>query len=319
MGAPLRKACVDAGDAFKVDSKEVEALTSQSWPVFLKWMKGGNPFKKDFYSKGFAKYEFSVAYEVESYTARECESPNEATHEYPDCDYETELPGTADVIFWRRNEYLCVLDYKTGDDVPEPGESGQLLSLATALLHLYPAKEVILALAHAPRRGEGLATIYADTVSKKRLDAHAEALADAWQRRGTSMSPGEVCRYCPALTSCPTQSSMLVELKRGGAGRLALTPERVGAIHLALQQYKELAERLGEEIRGYVSANGPVTRPDGKVLDFVSREYETLSKSSVTKALGVVEGEKVLAQLRKKGCLVTTERQELRAENDRGK
>jgi hypothetical protein len=315
----LRAACVAVGDSFKVDAKEVESLVVQSWPVFSQWMKGANPFRINFHDKGLAKYEYSVAYNVTETTARECESPNEATHVYGDCDYETELPGTADVVFYRRKEYLCILDYKTGEDVPEPSQSGQLKSLAVALVDIYPeAKQVIVGLLHAPRR-TGVPTVYVDTLSAKDIAYHRDALCFAWQQRGLSMSPGTVCQYCPLLTSCPTQSSMLVELKKGSAGNLALTSERVGAIHVALQQYDSLAEQLRSQLKAWVRTNGPAVRPDGKVLDIVKREYETLSKTSLMTALGAVEGEKELAKLRKRGCLKKDEREELRAENDKGR
>jgi hypothetical protein len=314
-GKELRAACVAAADRQKVDWKEVYGLVTASWPAFEKWMSRGNPWKKDFLDAGMLKLEYSVAYDVLKGKARECESPDEATHEYRDCDF-NELPGTADIVMWRRNEYLVVLDYKTGADVPEPSQSGQMKSLALALSLMYKAPLVIVGLMHAPRSAGGLPSVYADTLTEKDLRAHRAALKDAWLRRGTSMTPGQYCQYCPCLTTCPTQSSMLVELKRGSQG-LALTPERVGAIHMALAQYDALKEQLQAQLKSWVVKNGPAPRPDGKLLDIVERQYETLSKSSVTKALGEVEGAKELERLRKKGCLVTSTREELRAEAEK--
>jgi hypothetical protein len=313
----LKTWCVEAADRFAVDAREVQDIVKASWPEFNAWMSGKNPWNQDF-TRCRPMLEYSVAYDVVAGTTRECDAPDDVTHSYKDRDL-NELPGTADIVFWRHKEYLCVLDYKTGYDIPEPCNSGQMLSLALALSKLYTTRmQVIVGFMHAPRGGGGLPTVYADTVSLERLEEHAEALRAAWRIRGTSMTPGEWCKYCPAFTICPTQSSMLVELRRGANGA-PLTKERVGAIHQQLASYDALAKQLRAQLRGYVAKHGAVARPDGKILDLVEREYESLSKSSIEEALGLVEASKEIGRLRKKGCVKQGKRLELRAENERGR
>ena len=113
----------------------------------------------------------------------------------------------------------------------------------------------------------GQPMVYEDMLSSGDLQAHRKALRTAMNNIGNGwLRPGEWCPHCPAFRSCPTQTTTLVQIKRGTG---ALTSERVGAIHQALAEYVKLEEYLKDEMRAWVKANGPAARPDGKEVDLI--------------------------------------------------
>jgi hypothetical protein len=244
-------------------------------------------------------------------------------HDYPEAG-EDEFPGTADLVSVVRRsalskKILLVLDHKSGFNVAAdwqprtPAENGQLRSLATAFADRYEPDLVIVAFFHAPI--EGLPTVMADELTSADIESHRRELQRAWKRLGNGwLHPGDWCAHCPAWAVCPTNSTSLTELKRAGG---PLTSTRVGSIHAALGEFNRLADRLREEIRAWVAANGPGERPDGSTVEIVEKMVERLSKRSILEALGPVRGEAMLDQLRSCGALAERPQLELRAVKSR--
>ena len=63
--------------------------------------------------------------------------------------------------------------------------------------------------------------------------------------------------------------------------------------------------------------NEVAVRPDGKLLIIRQKTQENLSKASIIRALGKVQGEKLIQELRENGVIETSEREELHAVDDK--
>lgn len=296
---------------FDIDPVELVERVTEAFPIIHAWLGGGNQWRINFLLS--MQTEVSVAYNYKTGEARRCEPPDPVTHEYRDRQPD-EILGTADVVSLVGDQVL-VVDHKSGWSVaadwqPQtPAEAGQLRTLALALARLYGVDEAIVAFFHAPASGSP--QIYPDILLAQDLQAHAKALKQAHANIGTDWKrDGPWCAHCPAWTECSTQRSALVELKRGTG---ALTSERVGAIHQAMGLFDKLADRLRTEIRGWVKAHGVGVRPDGMVVDLVEKEVSNLSQASILRALGPLEGAKMIAKLDKLGCIEKRPRVELRA------
>ena len=311
---------------FGCEPAELKMRFESAWGIIPKWLKQDNPWGIDF-SKGAKRIETSVAYDVELGTARWIEAPTVRDHVYEDRK-PNELPGTVDLAIVC-DGYLLVLDWKTGEEIPEVTSSGQLLSLALAIYKLCEAhawssakplqtvKKIIIGFGHTP--WTGITTVYADSIEIGQLDEHARKLKEAFRRRGGEwLHPNKGCPICPAFPVCPTQIPTLEVLRDGR--RALTTPEEVGGAHYHLQMYRKqfakLDEIISEEIRGAVAEWGPCPRPDGRTVDLVKRPFTNLSMSAIKRQLGEVEGKKLIDQLEKMGAIEHGERYELRSTDD---
>ena len=79
-----------------------------------------------------------------------------------------------------------------------------------------------------------------------------------------------------------------------------------------------MMKKVDDEIHDWVRDHPReiATRPDGKHLEYLTREREELSKKVFIEVLGKVEAERVFEKLRKQGILVKTSREELHAVDD---
>lgn len=300
-----------------VDANELEARFLAAKPVLDKWLSGDNAWKIDF-RKWRTEREVGLAYNYTDDTARRIRPPDEKTHIYYDA-YDHEFPGAADlfaqmIAFARaKDSTILILDHKSGFLIPQPCESGQLKSLALAACRLTGAKRAIIGFPHAP--GDSTPVVLADELSANELDTHRDALRSAFGRIGDqSLKPGDHCKYCPAMSVCPAHTSALAEM-RGSSSALA-TPEDVGAAHQKLTQIRSLFKQydamIAAELRAYVRKHGACPRPDGAVVDLIERSYESLSKASIIRALGPLEGGRMIQKLTKLGCVEENKRVELR-------
>jgi uncharacterized protein DUF2800 len=295
-----------------------------AYPVLTTWLGGDNPWGIDF-TRWELHVEKAYAYNIEAETARWCDNASE-NHEYLDRQ-PNELPGTADVIAansFRRNNpkwnppkfgsrnFVLILDHKSGWEVGSPRESGQLRSLALGGCRLYNANRAIVAFLHAP---ENMApTVYADTLDADDLKQHAADLRDANARAGDgSMKPGEHCKYCRVFSVCPTNAGALVQLRGSFAIRSA---EDAGLAHQTLGEFRRrfasIDAAVDAEIRAWITKHGDALRPDGREVGFVERDYTNLSQASIVRALGKLEGGRLIQKLKKLGCIEESKRRELR-------
>ena len=292
-----------------------------AYPVLTAWLRQENPWGINFYTWKL-RVECALTYDIEAGTARWCALPDES-HEYTD-RRPNELPGTADVlgagkmvrkhipkrVVDKRNTVL-ILDHKSGWAVGSPRESGQLRSLALAACRLHHVDRAIVAFLHAPH--DMAPTVYADTLDASELEQHAADLKLANSRRGDgSMRPGPHCKWCQAFSICPTNAGALTEIR----GAAMATAEDVGLAHARLADFRrrfaDIDAMVDAEIRSWIKQHGEAIRPDGCAVDFVERDYTNLSQASIVRALGKLEGGRMIARLKKLGCIEESRRRELR-------
>ena len=185
-------------------------------------------------------------------------------------------------------------------------------TLALAAAKLYGCNNAIVGFMHAP--AGFTPTIYADTFDADDLNRHAANLLEAENRRDSGfIRPDFYCRYCQTFSACPVNQPALIELRNGKALQSA---EDVGAAHQKLSEMKKRFESMADvidgEIRSWIRQNGEAIRPDGRPVDFVSRPFTNLSQASIIRALGKLEGGRLIERLKKLGCIESGERKELR-------
>ncbi|MDE2022238.1 MAG: PD-(D/E)XK nuclease family protein [Patescibacteria group bacterium] len=237
---------------------------------------------------------------------------------------EGELPGTVDLIA-RGNKRAVILDHKTGSHDPGFARPSQLAQMRTLGLVRGDAL-VEVGILHADR--QGLPNIYVEPFEER--EAHAAALAAAMARIGDgSLRPGPHCGRCPARHDCPARSADI--LSEGTAALVdaanvlldepatptALAPRgsvsleaRAAALYTLLKRFRALDKAGSAEIKRLVRA-GALVEVEGGVLELRAESYETLSKASIVRALGKVEGEKLIEKLRARGVVETATREKM--------
>lgn len=312
-----------AAERFSIDTAELLDHVSNAAPFFLDWIRSSNQWGVDL-TAARLRVELPLAYNVKKGTARVIALPN-AAHEYEEATAH-ELPGTLDLVIDQMPEkyrskgapHFILLDHKTGEYCDLPQDSQQIKGLTNAYAGIvpYPNRKAAGAVFHAPRGHAGLSAVYDHEYSDKELAQNRKSLLRALGRIGDgSLTPNPGCQWCPALSICPTQTSALVKLGDGSLSKM--TPEILGAQHQAKQLIDRYLKQWSDDAKAWVKMNGPGVRPDGMLVDIVEKSMENLSKASIVRALGSIEGEKMIAKLRKLGCIEISEREELRAVKDR--
>ena len=325
-------------EKWRLPPSSIEPLPEHVAAAFLvlwKWLRGENPWRKDFILCGEAEIEkaFAVTPRVtlDQTTVRPIGLPTTDSHKYSGLK-RGEIPLTLDLKIGD-----LVLDHKTGHkDFSSPSDLGQMLTAALVPAAGFKEKPapIIVAVLDADRRG--IPAVYAEQVGRERLQTHAKKLRAALQRIGDgSMRPGHGdtswCKTCPARDDCPTQNADLIKSAVAvfPAVQLSLqspekraeitTPRDVGALHWFISEYDKLSKAARAEMRAFVVANptaGAVRPQDGKVLTMVTKKYTNLSQASILRAYGKVKGERVLKKLRTDGAIEEGERLELHALNN---
>lgn len=240
---------------------------------------------------------------------------DKATHRYRGHGAH-DLGGTVDFASWRSaDRRLLVLDHKTGERDPgDPGEHAQLLSLAVmAAAHFKKPQSVTLVL-HWARRG-GPAEIRARAVSLGRVERHAHDLEQAFKEIGSGrLRVGPECDFCHARFGCPTRTNALALFKpEATALSREWTADEAAFVHEKLAFYRDMASMLNAKAHETIAKHGPGLRPDGKIVDLVTRPYSNLSLASIRRALPKEEAAALIDELGAKGCIETHDRVELRA------
>ena len=257
---------------------------------------------------------------------RRVQAPSEDEHHY---DVRPgEIGGTVDLIAKGKGRAV-VLDHKTGSHDPGFALPAKLPQMRT--LGLVRGDAVVeVGILHADR--QGLPAIYAEPYAKKDGEAHAAALATALGRIGDgSLRPGPWCPRCPARHDCPARSADILSESTAAlvdaASVLADEPlnsvttlaPRIGAasievrakaLYELLRKFRALDKAGSAEIKRLVRA-GLIVDTDRGPLEIRAENYESLSKSSIVEALGKLEGEKLIAQLRKRGVVPVRTREKL--------
>jgi hypothetical protein len=315
---PEKKDVKELAHRYNLFAPELWAHYIDSSGFLHSWLIGDNPWGVDFLAHNMPRTEIARAFSPVTYESRPIEGPD-ASHIYHDIR-PGEIVGTADMVV-ETPDTILVDDHKTGaGDFSRPSENPQILSLACAFA-MKSRKKVIGAISHFPRGG--LPQVFAEEITREAMALHAAKLDSAMARVGDgSLRTGPYCKYCPARNVCPTRDVNLIEAITVAGGLVkqssssVVTAEKIGQLHELLTQVEyHTIPKARDAIRRWVKDHPSevATRPDGKVLAFVQRSFERLSKSSVVKALGKVAGEKELARLRKLKCLTEDTREELHA------
>lgn len=235
-------------EKYFLDPAELIDRVAQSKLTLISWLSGENPYGIDFRPRE-RNVELPLALGMIEKTVRVCAPTDSDTHVYPDIDYKTEYPGTADLLIeplpgapklgrilksrglglshadraakrsiMKYANIILVLDHKTGQHVPPPHEMPQLWALALAGVRLFKAKGAILATLHAPRGGAPTVYCSPDVVEAEKLERFYSNLVKAWSRIGDgSLRPGPHCveLFCPRFDECEIHRPALLQLGLG--------------------------------------------------------------------------------------------------------
>lgn len=231
-----------------------------------------------------------------------------------------EMGGTADVILEAETStgiFRVVLDHKTGEHEEfyiHPAKNEQMQALA----EMWEADAV--AILHTPRGSAPV--VYAEPVETSRFRQ------DLWRANrmvdSGFLRTGSECRYCPARGSCPAKQGELIAstsalvkrtlgagaMTNGKGSHVTVDP---GSFHMMLSELDKLQKMARGMLREEVREGQIIERPDGKVLELVTKNVERLSKKSILEAYGKTRGEEVLQKLRDDGALTEVPQEELRA------
>ena len=317
------------------DPKELLESVAAGRKILDRWLQ------EEGFLKGSSKVfrERSIAYDPTTDRARFISGPTPEDHLYLD-RRPNEFCGTLDLGIVADSS-LLILDYKTGFDTPDPQNAGQLLSgalgLRAAVTHRRGnRRKFTLAYLHAPRGT--IPTIYPTEVGQGALTSWRMKLLTQLDRVGDgSMTPGAHCKglYCPFRFACPTRDAELLDNARAlvplassqmARGLESLTvandselsrAEKFGELHETLETYDLLRERLREEMCKELLELGHFVRPrDGLLVVPQKVIKERISKGSIERALGRLQGAREIERLRKMGCLETKEEMHMKKKQD---
>ena len=234
----------------------------------------------------------------------------------------TEWVGTADALAVVAG-MPTLLELKTGwRPVSLDSWQVRLLALAAARAHGTDRAEVVLLVAHT----DGSSWVERKVFDALALDEVVIGLEQLQARmaQDSATVPGDHCRYCPALASCPSMTGIM----RGAAANeptTLATPEIATQAYELLRALKTAAARLEAEIEAYALQH-PIQLASGDTWGFREKpklEFlpgaahelrtlfgakatkaisENLSKTSIVKALGKADGTKAIETLKASGA-----------------
>jgi hypothetical protein len=151
------------------------------------------------------------------------------------------------------------------------------------------------------------------------LDKHRKVLKLSLSQalgKNPPMVPGTYCNWCNALEICPSQAGayntplLLREFVDG-----ALDRDHMAMIYGRMISGENLLKKVRDRITSYVKDNGPLELDNGKYAKVVPGTNSNLSQASIKRALGLVQGNDVIQQLREAGCIEETQYEALKMMN----
>lgn len=310
---------------------ELAGHVKSSLGVFLNWLK-----REKLEIKGIeASYAYTPSKPVPE--TREIVGPNDEGGPRYDI-HPGEIGLTLDVLAYGESRAV-VIDHKTGTHDGDwfvegasfalPEQMPQMKTIGAALMGAH-AGAMHVGIFHADR--QGLPAMYVNELESRDILKHDKALVQAFARIGDgSMRPGPYCKRCPARGDCPaaaadllgesTQALVEASLVLGDEPidpKKALVPlraagtieQRAAAMYKLFKRYDALREAGREELKRLVKAGAIIEVGDG-ALELRVESFETLSKSSIYRALGKPAGEKLIKSLRKKGVVEQSTREKV--------
>ena len=248
------------------------------------------------------------------------------------------VAGTADVVAVEDSR-VRVTDWKTGRaEVPNPADNYQLHFLGLAAARAFSKNEAVVQIA---RLGESdsidvrAATLDPDdlTGTLRDLERIVESVYHA-RTQSPVYRIGNHCRFCPALPHCPALSGAAQAILEGPPEEL--TDHRAAELWARLQAVEAVAKRTREALTEYVYAR-TVPTTGGKALrvvetrrpyidaskafpilrrylpgDDVIAEAVSITKTSLSAALGQEARREVLAAFEEAGAVTESHSESLR-------
>lgn len=190
------------------------------------------------------------------------------------------LAGTADVIAVE-DDSVTVTDWKTGrSEVPHPAENYQLRFLGLAAAKSFGKDRANVTLCYIRDDGSLQARSHGmETEELNEAEGELRRIAESVEaaRNGEPVyKPGSVCRYCPAIASCPAIAGAAQAILEGPAEEL--TPAKAAESWNQLQAVEAAAKRVRESLQQYVYAR-PIPTTEGKQLKVVETRRENIDSS----------------------------------------
>lgn len=248
------------------------------------------------------------------------------------------LVGTADVVAVE-NGRVRVTDWKTGrGEVPDPAENYQLRFLGLAAARAFSKDEAVVQLARIREDGSvdvRTATLDPEDLARTQRDLGRIMEGAARSREGSPVyRTGNHCRFCPALPHCPALSGAAQAILEGPPEEL--TPRRAAELWAHLQAVEAAAKRTREALTQYAYAR-PVPTAAGRALkvvetrrpyidaskafavlrrylpdDDLMAEAVSITKTSLSAALGKEAQKEVLAAFEEAGAVIESHSESLR-------
>ena len=182
------------------------------------------------------------------------------------------IHGTADLLVWREDGSLLIVDHKTGDG---SGAGPQLRMLGLMAARVYNLEEVeVMALEVKPW---GVTEVCRETLDAFALSALAGELSELVERiPNAEPTPSNACKelYCPAILACEAGSEGMMQIipvesltapRRFSLADPITTPEHAAWALDVLRLVSAKVDALKDEIKSRVPAEGWML-DDGRVL-----------------------------------------------------
>lgn len=225
-----------------------------------------------------------------------------------------EIPGTADVVgLTADGEGVVIYDYKFGRRGATAAERNlQLALLALAACRAYGRKRAHVAIINLWDTERPtfdrcdwdalVLDMWADEI-RNLLEAVEQTRA-IWRGEtdgaSLALTVGDHCRYCHARRRCSAWTSMIVALARDPRGELvdlsapaALDDAQVARAWRRLVDMQTILEVAETVLKGYVRQHGPVDLGEGRALEQVMAERETVVGNVAREVLEQKHGKEV--------------------------
>jgi len=228
----------------------------------------------------------------------------------------TEFPGTGDLALIPKSQDkpFVVIDYKTGSSDYDAAFNGQLKSLGLGLsVHTKNPNAIAIIF----RIDDDFIEPYEAPLGPAHWEEHQKQLRNAIRlalSKHPPIRPGEHCAnlYCNAIEICPAHAGPFA---LGDSMHGMIERDQLGPLYARFQAARKLIERLGDRFKEEIARNGPFETEEG-FAELVPKSKENLSKASIRRAMGLVDGNSVIEQLEERGCIETSEWEEIRVKKD---
>jgi len=224
-----------------------------------------------------------------------------------------EIPGTADLA-WPEEGRAVIWDLKTGKSLGPAARNWQLRTLALAACRAWGLDEADAKLVYLRSDGHSYVDrAVFDAFDLSAFAADLQLLAERIARAGETVEAGRPpdvelgpwCRYCPALASCPGQTTQLRALVADATQGLTeqavqqricqLAPAHVGEAWLRLRGVAEVVKWTNDAIEAYVRQHTEgIHLLDGQMLREVVRSREYLVGTVAAQVLTERHGEELM-------------------------